>query len=136
MKQICVVDGKGGGIGKAIIRKLRETCGESFGISAVGTNEIATAQMLRAGADRGAFGGNAVVCAVEEADIIIGPVSIIMAHAMMGEITPGIAEAVAGSPAIKLLLPLSQENLEMIGCPREPLPHLIEALLHRIAELR
>ncbi len=129
MKQICVIDGQGGGIGSAVIKKLKEVFEESVEIIALGTNAIATAQMLKARANRGASGENAIVRTTEKVDYIIGPISIIMAHAMMGEVTPKIAEAVAGSPAKKLLVPLSQENIEIAGITPIPLPHLIEALI-------
>ncbi|MDM8550931.1 DUF3842 family protein [Desulfobacterales bacterium HSG2] len=129
MKKICVIDGQGGGIGSAVIRKLKELFEETIDIIALGTNAIATAQMLKARANRGASGENAIVRTVKKVDVIIGPVSIIMAHAMMGEVTPKIAEAVADSPAKKLLIPLSRENVEIVGLSAIPLPHLIEALI-------
>ncbi len=129
MKQICVIDGQGGGIGSAVIKKLKEVFEESVEIIALGTNAIATAQMLKARANRGASGENAIVRTTAKVDYIIGPISIIMAHAMMGEVTPKIAEAVASSPAKKLLVPLSQENVEIVGVTPIPLPHLIEALI-------
>lgn len=129
MKKICVIDGQGGGIGSAVIRKLKELFEETIDIIALGTNAIATAQMLKARANRGASGENAIVQTVKTVDVIIGPVSIIMAHAMMGEVTPKIAEAVADSPAKKLLIPLSRENVDIVGLPAIPLPHLIEALI-------
>ncbi len=129
MKQICVIDGQGGGIGSAVIKKLKEVFEERVEIIALGTNAIATAQMLKARANRGASGENAIVRTTEKVDYIIGPISIIMAHAMMGEVTLKIAEAVAGSPAKKLLIPLSQENIEIVGITPIPLPHLIEALI-------
>jgi hypothetical protein len=103
--------------------------GETVEIIALGTNAIATAQMLKAKANRGASGENAIVQTVKKVDIIIGPVGIIIAHAMMGEVTLKIAEAVASSPAQKLLIPLSQENVEIVGISSVPLPHLIETLI-------
>ncbi|MEE4358821.1 MAG: DUF3842 family protein [Desulfococcaceae bacterium] len=130
MKHICVIDGQGGGIGSAIIRKLKEFFEETVDITALGTNAIATAQMLKSRANRGASGENAIVQTAPKADVIIGPVGIIMVHAMMGEVSPRIAEAVAVSPARKLLVPLSQENIEIVGISPTPLPHLIEALIH------
>ena len=129
LKRVCVIDGQGGGIGSAIIKKLKESFGETIEIIALGTNAIATAQMLKAKANRGASGENAIVQTTETADIIIGTIGIVMAHAMMGEVTPKMAEAVAGSPAKKLLIPLTQEHVEIIGIPSMPLPHLIEALV-------
>ena len=131
MKIICIIDGQGGGIGSAIIKKLSGLCNNRFEIIALGTNAIATTQMLKAGANRGASGENAIVQTTKRVDIIIGSVSIIMAHAMMGEVTSAIAAAVAGSPAKKFLIPLTQENIEIVGLSSEPLPHLIESLVEK-----
>ncbi len=129
MKKIIVMDGQGGGIGSAVIKKLKETFGESVEIIALGANAIATSQMLRARANRGASGENAIVRTVQTADVIIGTVGIIMAHAMMGEVTPRMAEAVAGCPARKILIPLTQENIDIVGIAPGPLPHLIDSLI-------
>jgi len=127
--RICVIDGQGGGIGSAVIKKLKDLFGETVEIIALGTNAIATTQMLKARANRGASGENAIVQTSKKVNFIIGTVSIILAHSMMGEVTPKIAEAVAGSPAQKLLIPLTQENVEIVGLPSAPLPHLIDALI-------
>lgn len=129
MKKIGVIDGQGGGIGSTIIKKIKELYGETVEVIALGTNAIATAQMLKAGANRGASGENAIVQTTKCVDVILGPLGIIIAHAMMGEVTPGIAEGVAGSPAAKFLLPLTQENVTIVGVARLPLPHLIEELI-------
>ncbi len=129
MKRICVIDGQGGGIGSFIIKKLKELFEETIEIVALGTNAIATAQMLKARANRGASGENAIVQTVKSVDIIIGPISIIIAHSMLGEVTPKIAEAVASSTAKKYLLPLSQENIKLVGMPSIPLPRLVEELI-------
>ena len=129
MKKICVIDGQGGGIGSTIIKKLKELFQETIEIIALGTNAIATAQMLKARANRGASGENAIVQTVKTVDIIIGPVGIVIANAMMGEVTPEVAKAVATSPAKKLLIPLTQENIEIVGISSIPLPHLIEDMV-------
>lgn len=129
MKRICVIDGHGGGIGSAVIKKLKEFLGESVEIIALGTNAIATAQMLKAKANRGASGENAIVQTAGKVDIIIGTIAVVMAHSMMGEITPRMAEAIANSPAQKILIPLSQENVEIVGVSYVPLPHLVETLI-------
>lgn len=129
MKIICVIDGQGGGIGSTIIKKIKELYGETLEVIALGTNAIATAQMLKAGANRGASGDNAIIQTTKNVDVILGPIGIIFAHAMMGEVTPAIAEAVAVSPAAKFLLPLTQENVTVVGVARLPLPHLIEELI-------
>ena len=130
-KKICVIDGQGGGIGAALIKGLKEAYGESVEILAVGTNAIATAQMMKARANRGATGENAIVRTAAAADVIVGPVSITWANAMMGEVTPLMAEAVTSSPAPKVLLPLSQENIMLVGLSGEPLPHLVDEIVTR-----
>ena len=128
---ICVIDGQGGGIGSAIIKKLKEKFGEKIQVTALGTNAIATAQMLKAKANKGASGSNAIVQTVKKADFIIGPIGIIMPHAMMGELTLPMAEAISLARAKKILLPLTQENLEIVGTGSLPLPHLIDELLDK-----
>jgi hypothetical protein len=129
MKRICVIDGQGGGIGSTVIKKLKERLGETVQIIALGTNAIATAQMLKVGANSGASGENAIVRTTQTADVVIGPIGILVAHAMLGEVTPKMAVAVAASPARKILLPLTQENIEVVGISPMPLPHLIDSLL-------
>ena len=129
--RICVIDGQGGGIGSAIIKKLREAFDESVEIIALGTNAIATAQMLKARANRGASGENAIIRMVSQTDLVVAPIGIVMAHAMMGEVTPRIAEAVAACPAKKFLIPLTQENVEIVGLSPTPLPPLIETLIEK-----
>jgi len=129
--EICVVDGQGGGIGSLIIRKLREAYGDTVDITALGTNAIATAQMLKARANRGASGENAIVRSVGRADIVVGPVAIVLANAMMGEVTPSMAEAIASCPGRKYLIPLSQENVKIVGLAPSPLPPLIDLLVEQ-----
>jgi hypothetical protein len=129
MTRICVIDGQGGGIGCTIIKKLKDVVGESVEIIALGTNAIATAQMLKARANRGATGENAIMQTAPKMDVIIGPISIVLAHAMMGEVTPRIAEAISASPAHKILLPISQERVDIAGAPNIPLPHLIDDMI-------
>src|SRR6056297_4017083 len=99
MKKLCVIDGQGGGIGAAIIKTLRSAYRETVDITALGTNAIATAQMLKARANRGACGENAIIRTTLTVDVVIGPASIIIVHALMGEVTTAIAEAVASCPA-------------------------------------
>jgi hypothetical protein len=130
-KIICVIDGQGGGIGSTIIKKLKERFEENVEVIALGTNAIATAQMLKSRANKGASGTNAIVQTVRKADVIIGPVGIIMPHAMMGELTPQMAAAVSTAEAIKILLPLSQENIKIAGVGGLPLPELVDEALDK-----
>ncbi len=127
--RIAVIDGQGGGIGSAIIRRLRDEFGERIEIWALGTNAIATAAMMKARANRGATGENAIIRSVERADCIIGTISIVMAQSMMGEMTPAAAAAVAAASGRKLLLPLAQENVEVVGVRKDHLPVLIDQLV-------
>jgi hypothetical protein len=129
---LMVMDGQGGGIGRAIIRRLREAFGEEVEILALGTNSVATSQMMKAGANRGATGENAIVTTAPMVDIIIGPLAIIMANAMMGEVTAKMTEAISSSKALKVLIPLTQERVKIVGVSDEPLPHLIDQVLETI----
>jgi len=126
------MDGQGGGIGSAIIKRLRDVFGEDMEILALGTNSIATSQMMKAGANRGATGENAIVRTALEADVIIGPLAIIIADAMMGEVTPEMSKAIGSSKALKVLIPLTQERVEIMGLSVEPLPHLIDQAIEII----
>jgi hypothetical protein len=128
--KICVIDGQGGGIGATIIKKIKEQYSENIEIIALGTNAIATAQMLKARANRGASGENAIVKTVAHADVIIGTIAIVLSHAMMGEMTPMMTEAIASSPAKKIIIPISQENVQIVGAPTIPLPRLVELLIN------
>jgi hypothetical protein len=130
MKRICVIDGQGGGIGTAIIKALKKRFNEAIEIVALGTNAVATAQMLKAGANRGATGENPVVRMAANADLILGPLSVTWPNAMMGELTLSMAEAIMSSPATKVLIPLHQEKVSIVGASREPLPHLVEDMIN------
>ena len=132
LKTICVIDGQGGGIGAAIIKKLKECFGETIEVLALGTNAIATAQMLKAKANQGASGTDAIVQTVKRADYIIGPVGIVMPHSMMGELTNRMAQAICLAPAKKILLPVTRENIDIVGINNLPLPHLIDELTEKL----
>lgn len=129
-KRICVIDGHGGGIGATLTKYIKQAFGESVEVLALGTNTIATVQMLKAGANRGASGENAICCTVKSAHCIVGPIAITWANAMLGEVTPRMAEAVTSSPAQKILLPISQEPVEIVGIADEPLPHLAKIAVY------
>lgn len=129
MLKVAVIDGQGGGIGSLIIKRIKENYGERLEVWALGTNAIAASQMLKAGANRGAAGENAVCHCVPQVDIIVGSISVLIANAMMGEVTPAITVAVGSSKATKILLPISQENVTIVGSIREPLPHLVDQLI-------
>jgi len=130
-----VMDGQGGGIGKTIIKRLRDVYAEEIEILALGTNSLATSQMMKAGANRGATGENAIVKMASSSTVIVGPLAIIMANSMMGEVTPKMAEAISSSRAMKILIPLTRENITILGVSDEPLPHLIDRLIEKIKEV-
>ncbi len=134
-RSIAVIDGQGGGIGSVIIKRLRETLGEEIEVIGLGTNAMATGAMLKAGANKGASGENAIVRTVKTVDMIVGAMGIVMANSMMGELTPRMAEAIASASATKYLLPLKMTELEIVGAPKEPLPHLVDQLIKRVQEV-
>jgi hypothetical protein len=105
--KIVVIDGQGGSIGKAIVEQLVKKV-DIESIFCIGTNSVATANMLKAGAKYGASGENPVVVACRDADYIIGPIGIIMADSMLGEISPLMAQAVGASNAHKILIPINK----------------------------
>ncbi|MHC1744411.1 MAG: DUF3842 family protein [Syntrophobacteraceae bacterium] len=133
--RIAVIDGQGGGIGTSIIRRIKEVFAESVEVWALGTNAIATAQMMKAGANKGATGENAICHCLGQVHVIAGPISVLVTHSMMGEVTPGIATAVGACSAVKLLLPLTQDPVMVVGTIREPLPHLVDKLAHQLTDL-
>jgi len=133
--KIAVIDGQGGGIGSAIIARIRKEIGEDLDIIALGTNAVATATMMKAGANKGASGQNAMKVNCPKVDLICGSSAILIADSMMGEMTSASAAAVAAAAALKLLLPLSVPGVELAGFKKEPLPHLIDALIERIKTL-
>ena len=129
------MDGQGGGIGAAIIKGLRESVGNDLEILALGTNSIATSRMMKAGANRGGTGENAIVRTTRMVDVIIGPLAILMANSMMGEVTPKMASAVSSSEGKKILIPLTQEKVSIVGVSGEPLPHLVAQVVDIIKEM-
>lgn len=132
---VMVMDGQGGGIGAALIKGLRNGIDREMEILALGTNSIATSRMMKAGANKGATGERAIVHTSAKADVIIGPLAIVVPDAMMGELTPNMASAVSASEAKKILIPLTQENIELVGVSGEPLPHLVDQVVKIIKEV-
>ena len=132
--KILVIDAQGGGVGKALIALLKKKVPDTD-ILAIGTNAAATAAMLKAGADRGATGENPVKVNANSVDVIIGPLGIIIAESMLGEITPLIANSVASSGARKILIPFNQCGNEIVGLEDKKLSELIEEAVERCEEL-
>lgn len=134
MKRIVIIDGQGGGFGRALIERLCKE-GPAAEILAVGTNSQATAAMVRAGAQAGATGENAAVVACRQADIIAGPLGIVMADAMLGECTPAIAAAVAQSGAVRVLVPVTRCNTYIAGAEQKTMGQYTEDAVALIRQL-
>ncbi len=127
--RIAVIDGQGGGIGKLIVERLRAGMGQEVEILALGTNVLATTAMLKAGADEGATGENAIVHNAPRVDVVVGSMGIISANTMLGELTPAMARAVADSPAMKVLIPLNRCNFYVVGVKNLTLPQYIDEMV-------
>ncbi len=132
---LVVVDGKGGGLGRAIVEALLRLDRTDLAIAALGTNAAATGNMLAGGAKDGATGENAICCMAARADVILGPMAILVADAMMGEITPRMAQAIAQSPAPKLLLPMQRCGVRVLGASDAPVRELLAGLGPALEEL-
>ena len=130
--KILVVDGQGGGVGRQLAAQIKQAFPD-VQLMAVGTNTIATTSMLKGGADTAATGENAVLVAVRKADVIVGPLGIVVADSLGGEITPAMANAVAQSDAKRILLPFKNCDNVIIGVSDYTLGNLIQ---HAIEELR
>lgn len=131
--KLVVIDGQGGKMGSAVIAQLKTALPE-YKIYAIGTNSIATSSMLKAGADYGATGENPVLANTKNADIIIGPMGIVLADSLLGEITPAMACAIGSSPAYKILLPVNRCNHYIIGCQDIPLSESIRLVIEKVKE--
>lgn len=129
--RILVIDAQGGGVGKQLITAMKQSM-QDIVITAVGTNSAATSAMLKAGADFAATGENAVVVACRKTDVIVGPVGIVIADALLGEITPRMAVAAAQSDAKRILLPFNHCNNIIAGVSEFQVGKLVQAA---IAEL-
>jgi hypothetical protein len=132
---IVVVDGMGGGIGAQLVSQLSGQAIAGNEVVCIGANAWATQSMVKAGAVRGATGENAVRVMAQSADIIAGPVGIVIPNALMGEITPCMAEAIASSKARKVLVPVNQGHFEIVGMENRPLVSNIREAAARILEL-
>ncbi len=123
---IAVIDGMGGGIGSQIVSYLREELPTYIDVYALGTNSIATSAMMKAHANKGATGENAIITSVKKANIVVTPISIAMPNSMMGEVTCKMSEAIMDSEALKIFLPIMSENIEIVGLENKPLTLLIK----------
>lgn len=118
-----------------MVDRLRKTLPEKTEIIALGTNAVATSNMMKAGANKGASGENAIRRNAPRLDVIAGSFALVQPHSMLGEMTPAMVEAIVQSPARKILMPLRSAGIELVGLRDEPIPHLIEELAARVASL-
>ncbi|HHT64566.1 MAG TPA: DUF3842 family protein [Clostridiales bacterium] len=131
--KLLVIDGQGGKMGKAIVEQLKAAF-PSQSIIAVGTNSIATSTMLKAGADMGATGENPVIYNSKKADIIIGPIGIIAANSLLGEVTPRMADAVSCSQAVKILIPSSKCNSYVVSTQELSLAEYVSLAVEKVRD--
>ena len=130
--KIVVIDGQGGRLGKLLVEGVRARMPQAE-IYAIGTNALATASMLKAGADFGATGENPVVRAVMDADGVLGPVGIVVANAILGEVTPAMAEAVGSCRGRKFLIPMNNCGVVVAGVSEQPLSAYVASAVEALA---
>ena len=132
--EILVIDGQGGGLGRQRVAAVKKAVPQAV-VTAIGTNSAATSAMLKAGADRAATGENAVVVNCRSADIIVGPIGIVVADALLGEITPAMATAVCQSHATRVLIPVNHCENYIVGVPEQPISDLVAAAVQKVKAL-
>ena len=132
--KIIIIDGQGGKIGTALVRQLKQSMPD-LKLLVIGTNSIATAAMLKAGAEQGATGENPVVYNSLDADIIIGPIGIVTANAFLGELTPAMAQSIGHSKAQKILIPFDKCCVRVVGVKNLPLGDSIRLAIEEVKEV-
>ena len=128
---VLVIDGQGGQLGGQIIKLLKENFAW-LDITAVGTNATATATMLKAGAKQAATGENSVIVACRKADVVIGPIGIVVADSMLGEVTPKMAVAVGQADAVRILLPVNRCDNIIAGIPELSVSDVLQDMLAKV----
>ncbi len=131
---LLIIDGQGGGIGRQLVENIKNAF-PGITVTAVGTNTLATQAMIKAGADQAATGENAVTVGCRKADVIIGPVGIVIADSLYGEITPEMARAVGQSNAKRLLIPINHCDNIVVGVPELGLGKLIQEIIEELKKL-
>ena len=131
---VLVIDGQGGGLGRQLVAAIAAACPEAE-LTAVGTNSLAANAMLKAGAARAATGENAVVVNCRHADVIVGPIGIVIADALLCEITPAMAAAVCQSGAKRVLVPINHCENYVVGVPEQPVSQLVSAAAQKVKAL-
>ncbi len=132
--KIIVIDGQGGGVGKLLVEKLKSRLPNQI-ILALGTNAMATAGMLKSGADQGATGESAIVYNCRDADMILGPIGIVLAYSMLGELSPAMAQAVGESRAVRILIPVGKCRTKIAGMGEIPLSAAIDGAVDEVVKI-
>jgi len=130
---VVIIDGQGGGVGRALTEAVRKTY-PGVHVRAVGTNALATAAMLKAGAAEGATGENAVIFNARQADVLLGPIGILAANGLLGEVTPRMAEAIGSSDAVKILLPSQRCSIRLAVGPGQSMQVYLEDAMRLLGE--
>lgn len=133
--RVCVIDGRGGGLGRRLVAGLQSQLGDAHQIIGLGTNQAAATAMKAAGAAQVDAGGRAIVETVPTADVIVTSLNLIVPGAMLGEVTADIAEAILSARATKVLLPVNRARLEIVGAEDHTLDALIIRSLTRVTSL-
>lgn len=130
---VAIVDGQGGGMGRALAEAVKKYFPD-LRVRALGTNALATAAMLKGGADEGATGENAVVFGAGRAHILLGPVGVLAANGLLGEVTPRMAEAIGASGAVKILLPSQRCSIRLAVGPGQPMQYYLDEAMRLLDE--
>ncbi len=131
--RVLVIDGQGGGVGRALVERIKAEC-PGLRVRALGTNTQATLAMLKGGADDGATGENAIVYNAERAQVILGPVAVLAANALLGEVTPAMASAVGKSDALKILLPSQRCGIRLTIGSAQPMQRYVDEAVRMLRE--
>ena len=135
MMRICVIDGRGGGLGRRLVTELRTRFRGSHNIVGLGTNVVAAEAMQQAGADSVGVGSRAIADTVPTVDVIIASLNLLLPGSLLGEVTPEIARAILNARAKKVLLPVNRAFLEVVGTENQTMEGLIARSLSRVTSL-
>ena len=130
---VAVIDGQGGGMGRGLVEAVKKKWPQLH-VRALGTNSLATAAMLRAGADDGATGENAVVFNAHRADVLLGPIGVLTPNGLLGEVSPAMAAAIGGSEAVKILLPSQRCSIRLAVGEPQPLQFYLDQAMRLLGE--
>ena len=130
---VAVIDGQGGGMGRGLVEAIKKKWPQLH-VRALGTNSLATAAMLRSGADDGATGENAVVFNAHRADVLLGPIGVLTPNGLLGEVSPAMAAAIGGSEAVKILLPSQRCSIRLAVGEPQPLQFYLDQAMRLLGE--